>query len=244
MSMYKMTSKNIIFNLLVIVFFAFITFCPVISYADTFTGDTSRSSERLGDFIAEFSYRFFSPTSAELDVNLKNTSPSGNGGFLTGFVFNNPNNFITKVSLSGSNSFFELLGGKSFKDTISASPFGKYDVGAALGGDFLGGGNPTKGIGVGGNANFAFTLTGKNMDQLNTGSFMQAKSDEGEFFVTRFKGFMDGGSDKVPGNAVAVPEPSVIFLLLSGLAGLVIYRKKLRNQKLSAVKFRILQAMK
>jgi hypothetical protein len=242
--MHKTINKNIIFNVLSIVLFTFFTFYPAISYADTFTGDTSRSTEGLGNFIAEFSYRLFSPTRAELDVTLKNTSPSSNGGFLTGFVFNNPNNFITNVNLSGSNSFFRLLGGSTFKDTISASPFGKYDIGASLGGDFLGDGNPTKGIGVGGSANFAFTLTGKNMDQLNTSSFMQARSNEGEFFVTRFRGFKDGGSDKVPGNAVAVPEPSVFILLFSGLAGLVICRKKLMNQKLSAVKFPILQAIK
>ncbi|MCX5813132.1 MAG: hypothetical protein NT178_11385 [Proteobacteria bacterium] len=227
MSIYKMSSKIYQITVLAISIFTLCAFCPAIGYADTITGDASRSTEKLGDFIGEFTYRLFSPTRAELDVTLKNTSPSSNGGFLTGFVFNNPNNYITNVSLSGSNSFFSLLGGSSFKDTISASPFGKYDIGAALKGDFLGGGDPSKGISVGGNASFAFTLTGKNLDQLNTGSFMQARSDEGEFFVARFRGFNDGGSDKVPGVAATVPEPNIFYLLLFGLAGLVIYRKKL-----------------
>jgi len=243
--MYKMKSKKYIFTLFAIVYFAFITFCPVTGYADSFTGDTLRSTSGLGDFIGEFTYKLFSPTRAELDVKLINTSPTSNGGYLTGFVFNNPNNFITNVSLSGSNSFFKLLGGKSFQDTISASPFGRYDIGAALGGNFLGTSNPTRGIGVGGTASFGFSLTGNNLDQLNTGSFIQTRSNEGEFFVARFRGFNDGGSDKVPGGAVAVPEPNVFPLLLLGLAGLVIYKKKLINQKTSlAVKFHSLQAMK
>jgi hypothetical protein len=216
--------KNIIWAITILAFTAFYT---TNGYADTFTGDTSRSTEGLGDYIAQFTYSLFSPTAAELTVSLTNTSPSSNGGFLTGFVFNNPNNFITNVNLSGSNPFFALLGGSSFQDTISASPLGMYDIGASLGGNFLGGGSPTRGIPVGGTASFGFTMTGNNLDQLNTGSFIQTKSSEGEFFVARFKGFNDGGSDKVPGGATSVPEPDIFILLLSGFAGLVIYREKL-----------------
>jgi hypothetical protein len=232
MNIYKRSSKKNSFTLFAIAIFVFIVFCPAIGYGDTFTGDTSGSTSGLGNFIADFTYKLFSPTRAELDVTLKNTSPSSNGGFLTGFVFNNPSNFITDVRLSGSNSFFKLLGGKSFNDSISASPFGRYDIGAALGGNFLGSGNPTVGIGVGQTASFGFKLTGFNLDQLDASSFIQTKSNEGEFFIARFRGFDNGGSDKVPGDTVtAVPEPNAFFLLLLGLAGLAIYRKKLTNQE-------------
>lgn len=209
---------------------AFSAFYPITGYADTFTGDTSRSTGKLGDYIAEFTYSLFSPTAAELDVTLKNISPASNGGYLTGFVFNNPNNFITNVSLAASNTFFSLLGSPSFKDSISASPFGRYDIGAALGGNFLGTGNPTKGIAVGQSASFDFTITGKGLDQLSAGSFVQTKSNEGEFFIARFRGFNNGGSDKVPGGGpTGVPEPNIIYLLLFGIIGLTIFRKKLTN---------------
>jgi hypothetical protein len=222
--------RFIVWTILILGFVAF--YPPVTGFADTttFTGNTSGSTERLGDFIAQFSYSLVSPTNAELFVTLTNTSPVSNGGYLTGFVFNNPNNFITNVSLSGSNALFNLLGAPSFQNTISASPFGRYDIGAALGGDFLGSGSPTGGISVGQSANFGFALTGNNLDQLNASSFIQTQSNEGEFLIARFRGFDNGGSDKVPGGSTPVPEPGVIFLLLFGLAGLAIYKKKLTKQ--------------
>ncbi len=213
-------------GLMIIVLILFIL-TPSINYAQTqtFTGDTSRSTERLGNFIGEFTYRLLSPSAATLDVTLKNVSPSSNGGFLTGFAFNNPNNFIANVSLSGSNPFFSLLGGQSFRDTISASPFSAFDIGAAVGGNFLGSGNPSNGIPVGGTASFTFAMTGNNLNQLNTGSFFQAKSAEGDFAITRFRGFNNGGSDKVPG-ATGVPEPDIILLLVIGLIGIVAFNKR------------------
>jgi hypothetical protein len=218
---------NYYFSGLMIVLFILFLLAPSTNYAQTqtFTGDTSKSTEALGNFIGEFTYRLFSPSVATLDVTLINTSPSSNGGFLTGLVFNNPNNFITGVNLTSSNTFFSLLGAPSFKDSISASPFSTFDIGTAAGGNFLGGNNPNNGIPVGESASFTFTMTGNNLDQLNTNSFFEEKSNEGYFAIARFKGFNNGGSDKVPG-AAGVPEPDIIFLLGIGLVGIVVFNKR------------------
>ncbi|MCX8022294.1 MAG: PEP-CTERM sorting domain-containing protein [Syntrophorhabdaceae bacterium] len=219
-------SKIYILGIGITLFFLFI---PLFVQAETLVGDTARSTEKLGDFIAEFTYNLFTPSAAELNILFKNTSPQANGGFLTGFVFNNPNNFITNVSMTSSNPFFSLLGGPSFKDTISASPFGKFDIGAAVGGDFLGGGKPSFGIPVGGSASFKFSFEGTNLDKIDTSSFIQAKSSEGEFMIARFRGFNDGGSDKVPANVIKVPEPEIVFLLGFGLLGLALCKRKSIN---------------
>ena len=214
------------YNKISIVFIVMIfIFIPQLIPAQTFTGDTSRSSEGLGNYIGEFTYRLFSPTAAELDVTLQNTGPSGKGGFLTGFLFNNPGSYITGVNLSGTNPFFSLIGGPGFQNSISASPFGNFDIGAAVGGNFLGGGNPGGGIPVGGDARFSFTVTGNNLDKLNASSFVQAQSSEGDFFISRFRGFEGGGSDKVPAGSNQVSEPDIIFLIGAGLVGIAIFNK-------------------
>ena len=83
--MYSQKHKNFISGLIIVIFALFI-FHPTANYADTITGDTSRSTENLGDFIGEFTYRLFSPTAAELDVTLRNVSPSSSGGFLIWFL--------------------------------------------------------------------------------------------------------------------------------------------------------------
>jgi len=221
----KLNQSLVLFTLFLIL----TLFSSTALYADLIIGNTAKSTERLGNFTGEFTYHYDTSTKAELNVRLTNTSPADNGGYLTGFVFNNPNNYITGVTLTGSNSNFKLLGAPSFKDSINAAPFGNFDIGAALGGDFLGGGSPKNGIPAGGSANFYFAITGSNLDKLNAGSFLGATNSNGDFSAARFRGFENGGSDKVPASPNPVPIPPTVYLLGAGLFGVGFIRKRVRK---------------
>ncbi len=179
----------------------------------TIVGDTAHSTEGLGNFSATLTYTPTSASTALLTIALTNTTSPAIGGFLTGFVLNNPGGAITGITFSSTNANFQLLGGPSFNNSVSGSPFGDFDFGAALGGDFLGGGSPNGGIPAGGSATFVFSLVGSGFDLFNEMSFVNAlSSDPGgpgaQFFVARFRGIPVGaGSDKVPGQFDDPPPP-------------------------------------
>ncbi len=193
----------------------------------------------LGSFTGDFTYTPLNSSSATLDIVLNNTSLLANGGYLTAFVFNNPDHKITGGTLSSSNSNFQLLGGSNYSGGISAPPFGKFDLGASTTDQFLGGGSPKGGIPAGGSATFTYSLTGNGLDALTTASFLAAlSSPEGKdldpaFFVARFRGFKNGGSDKVPGQGSgggggiggieSAPEPGTMTLAAIGIASTLGY---------------------
>ena len=184
----------------------------------------------LGDFHGDFSYNAISATKASVEIKLTNTSPLTNGGYLTAFAFNLPSGYVTGISLFSSDSDFGLIGGPDFNDDVKGVPFGYYDIGASVTDQFLGGGKPSPGIPAGATATFTFSLFGENLDALDLDSFFNEKSagaspgQGSQFFLARFRGFDDGGSNKATGQVV--PVPGAVWLLGSGLIGLVGIRRR------------------
>lgn len=180
----------------------------------TLWGDGDR-----GSFTGLFDFK---PEESKLTISLTNTSPAANGGYITGFVFN----FDSPFSLSLDSS---TAGAFEFMTNEPASPFGTFQYGAALAGDFLGGGKPQDGIAVGQTRTFDFTLFTPNESVLAAGFETGGILGEGDFLV-RFRGFEDGGSDKVPGGVTpaTVPAPAAAWAGLSiflCIAGFKLYRR-------------------
>lgn len=139
-----------------------------------------------------------------LVVTLDNTTDDDLGGYITGFVFNIDGDATATFNPDPQFNFEGVT-------NESASPFGTFDAGAALGGNFTGGGNPTIGIAVDDPArDFVFDITGADAATLTAGSFLTETSSGNDnntaFFVVRFKGFDDGGSDKVASNPPSDPS--------------------------------------
>lgn len=158
------------------------------------------------------------PAPGTLTVSLTNTSPAANGGFLTGFLFNIDGDATATLSPNPT-GWFENTGSQA------ASPLGTFEVGAALGGNWMGGGVPGRGIGVGQTLSFDFAVSGPGAAGLTTDSFFPQNSGQ-PGFVVRFTGFNDGTSDKVPAiidlSRTDVPEPLSAWsgLVIAGLIGL------------------------
>lgn len=175
---------------------------------------------------------------ATIIVTLTNTSPAANGGFITGFAFNNPGtpaggNIQTVVGYSQSfappgtppPSNLTLIGvgtgGTLLSNSISGSPYGDFDLGAAVGGSLLGGGSPLPGIEVGQTGTFTFVVGGTNLENLSAASILATPSQGGTAaFIVRFRGFWDGSSDKVVIGAAApnpIPAPPAVVLASLGI---------------------------
>jgi len=160
-------------------------------------------------------------TAAMLTVDLLNTTPAGVGGFLTGFLMNNPDETkITGITAYTTTTNFTQIGLSA--NGANGAPFGDFDFGAALDANWEGGGAPSAGLAPGSVGSFTFVFSGANLGTLTDQSFVSALSvgtGGGQFFVARFRGLIDGGSDKVP--AMAVPEPGTSAMLLAGLVAMI-----------------------
>ena len=183
-------------------------------------GIVGASAEQTGaTFSGSLEYNYISGTMGELKVSLTNDTPASVGGFLTGFLFRS--DAVTAASLVSSSE-----SGMTTTGAGSAAPFGMFDGGAAVGGSFLGGGNPSQGLGLGESGMFIFNVTSATAYTLSAGDFLGSLNEPG--FVVRFRGLADGGSDKVPGGGfqVVVPLPGAGALAAAGLAVVGLRRRR------------------
>lgn len=205
----------------------------------------------FGDFTGDFSYN---AVTHQVSVTLTNAATTLPGGRITGFGFNIPGQpgavtGVTYAANGPAGTTFTLLGGPSFNNSVPGNPYGDFDIGAALGGNLLGGGSPVPGVAIGQTGNWTFTLTGNNafLDSLTEASFFSSLSTGNTPahqvpFLVRFRGFDNGGSDKVPGvfgdppvdpgGNPEVPEPATL-LLFGALGGLGLLSRRLRNSKVA-----------
>lgn len=183
-------------------------------------GLVGSSTEQTGaTYSGTLEYNFISGSTGELKVSLTNDTPGSVGGFLTGFLFRA--DAVTGSSLSSSTE-----SGMTFTGAGSGAPFGTFDGGAAVGGSFLGGGNPSNGLGLGESGTFVFNVTSATASTISAGDFLGSLNQPG--FVVRFRGLEGGGSDKVPGGGfeVVVPLPGAGALAAAGLALVGIRRRR------------------
>ncbi|MEK6703354.1 MAG: PEP-CTERM sorting domain-containing protein [Planctomycetota bacterium] len=164
--------------------------------------------EGNGAFTGSIAY-----SGSTLTITLTNDLASAAGGKITGVVFN-IHGSATAVLSSTTHAAFADLGASP-----SASPFGTFEAGAAMGGSWAGGGSPAAGIAIGGTGVFTFHVSGADAGILTAASFIDG---DGVNFAVRFRGFANGGSDKVAGHLV--PAPGSLALL--GLAGLGLRRRR------------------
>jgi hypothetical protein len=186
--------------------------CAVASVASAdiinIAGSVGDSTEGTGaTFSGTVDYTFNGGSSGTVIISLTNDTPPIVGGFLTGFVFN------IDSGDAGASAVLTAASNANFLDTgnESAPPFGSFLAGAALGGNWTGGGSPNGGMAVGDSDSYTFAVTASDAGSLSAIDFINGPN---EFdFVVRFRGLENGGSDKVP-----VPAPASAAILGLGLA--------------------------
>jgi hypothetical protein len=192
--------------------------------------------EGLGSYNGsmQWSYAGGAATRGFLTVSITNTSSIA--GFLTAFAFNGPSTGFTYglQTPSAPGEFFQRIGGGANPaGSISASPWSNYLVGASTSNSWLGGGNPNRGLAVGETGSFTFTVdaTASALATLDVLSFWSANGNS-PAFAARFRGFANGGSDKVgatqtPQDLTVVPIPAPVALAGLGLIGAVLARRRM-----------------
>ena len=174
------------------------------------------STEDIGSFSAELTYSYTSGTSATISITLTNTVDPSLGGYITAIALS-PNGAASGLSfVSSSSAAF-----RNISSPVSAPPFGMFAAGAGLNGSFLGGGNPSSGIGVGMSETFTFSMTG-TASALAALDAEIALNQAGYGMVVRFRGGEGGWSDKVIG--CALPTPGALALL--GAVGMLPTRRR------------------
>lgn len=151
------------------------------------------STSSLGNFEAELNW-----DDSQLNISLTNTSNPSNGGFITGFLINLPSG--ASFNVGWTDTGLQFL--SSADGPYNGAPYGGFDVGYAAGGNYLGGGNPSVGIGVGDIGHFTLS----DWQTTDGMSIADMIDDLDNNFIVRFRGFNNGGSDKVVGSFPPPPD--------------------------------------
>jgi hypothetical protein len=118
-------------------------------------------------------------------LKLVNTSPVGNGGFITADGFDlGPDVQVT--------AFTQLTGPPNFSLTegpVDTAPFGTREFVISLSNQWQEGGTASDGIGVQESATFQLTLSGKGVKSLQADKILESQ-------VIRFREFTNGDNDK------------------------------------------------
>ena len=173
--------------------------------------------ETVGSFYATVTYSHTGGSNASVSILMENTTAAGLGGYITGLALNGGAG-VTGMSFTSCTmaSFAGLAG------PVSAPPFGSFVTGASIGHSWLGGGDPSAGIGVGGSATFVFGMSGSEA-ALSALTAEDVFGTDGPFMAVRFRGGSpDDWSDKVLG----CPTPAPGALSLLAFCGLVASRRR------------------
>ena len=189
------------------------------------SGGPVASTSGLGTYEGKFTYDDDAGGGiGKLTVELTNTSPAANKGYITSFGFNINGNATASNLTSTSSTFKKQITG------AGAPPFGIFEVAMTTTGGFNGGGAASKGIGVGQTVTFMFDISGPDAGSLTAIDFATELStgtqpSKSIPILARFRGFRGGGSDKVPGTHV-VPLPAGVWMGMSLLGGLGVIKAR------------------
>ena len=199
-------------------------FCATVTTVTNFgTGETSTSG--LGKFGGFFKYTHISgQKTASLELSITNLLATGEGGKITAIALNlagTPNVGLGGFTTTSGHSSFGL-----FANPSQTSPWGAFEYSVALGSNFNGSGSPNPGVVRGATGVFKINVLGVAtvLESLSASSFLSqttsGPTSTSTAMLVRFKGFDDGGSDKVSGIPVEVSLGSLpsIPLPSAGLA--------------------------
>lgn len=215
-----------------------------------FGGPTTPNTEGLGAFTGSIVVTPNGANAATLTITLTNEATTSAGGKITAVVFNNPNDLITGATL---NPNPPAAPGENFRlfpspnpvaGAVNGAPFGDFDFvlttdpspGAS---SFEGGGSPNRGLFIGETGVFVIDLTGTGVGSLTQEDFENALSSGNagqgnQAIVVRFRGFDNGGSDKVVAQPQGNPIPEPASLVLAATAVGLSAARRLRRRSAAA----------